>query len=775
MTNDVFEKVQFASVIKMISPFCVSEDGKIFLENLPCYTQTEKIENAISLSNDFECLYNFLKKRSIVSWKPIANALALLEKDGSTLSLEDAHALLTFCISLLLLKKSIEKNKNELSIFSLEKKIAELPNLLPAEKNIRSLIENDGSVKNISPLREIKNEIETLQKKISAHINAYFENPKYAHALTTRVPVLKNMRECLSIKTSERNLIQGILLGTSPSNQTSFIEPSDVVSLSNELVEKQNEWDLELHRVLRELTEKLRAQKTDFENAKKIMSALDVRETCAFWKMQNNFSFVKPSHEKNLNLISARHPLLGNTAIPIDFLLEEKKRACIISGANAGGKTATLKTIALLSLMHQCALPLPCDEKSTFPIFKKIFIDIGDGQSLEENLSTFSAKMKTFSKILDESDDETLVLLDELGSGTDAEEGAALSESMLDYFIEQKTLVIVTTHLSSLKNYASVNEYATNASVLFDDKNLLPQYKIIMNVSGESHALSIAEKNGIKKEIIEKAKNYLAKNETSISHLIADLQKNERALFEKKLQIEKDAEIILQKNRELENLIQKNKTFAKNLKAETLLEKENYFRETKNAFEKIVKEIRESKNIEKTLQSARSEINALQDKIENEKNELRESETQNYVFKVGEEIQSKRNRERGTLIKKNANNFWLVQFKSMQMNLHESEFSACKKNESAKKIAFDFEKDDEPAFELRLLGMKKDEALAVLQKQLDACITHNFLHFSIIHGMGSGVLQKAVHDFLKSEKCVKEFHFAETNDGGFGKTYVSLE
>ena len=581
------------------------------------------------------------------------------------------------------------------------------------------------------------------------------------------------------------------------------------------------------------------------------------------------------TRQEEIRLIKARHPLLeekaeregsSSSVVPIDICFPKDAQVLLITGANAGGKTVSIKTFALLSLLNQTALPIPADEETVLPVFKKIFVDIGDEQSIQSSLSTFSSSMKNIAQAVREADESSLVLLDELSSGTDPQEGGALAMAILDELIKKKALVLATTHNSALKYYAFTHPFCANASVLFDSETLCPSYKLTIGIPDSSHALSIAAKSGLPDSLLAQARAYLTSEQSDVNQLIADLTlKNKQVSLlqnqaEEKLKIikeqelkqdqrsielrdlelkikererQKESEFIRQARSRLENLVRviregeitKEKTSAvKQFVSELTESSSKSKKELLNAQEELQNQkdllitkaassfvspngIKITNSSPHTSQSKKGKRKRREDtkeafakaKIMYTKEEaarLSFSSTENrppHEFKEGGQIIWKSTGSKGTLLKKEKNSSWSVQLGSLRATLKESEMlllspspllpsstSAQKDLPSADFNTPSPKKEEElilpsPRFELYLLGMRAQQAVKVLERQIDLCAAHDFKSFSVIHGKGEGILQNAVQEYLSLCPQIKEYRFAPPQDGGSGKTYVTLK
>ena len=514
-------------------------------------------------------------------------------------------------------------------------------------------------------------------------------------------------------------------------------------------------------------------------------------------------------------LRKARHPLIGPGAVPIDVELPEGTRTLIVTGPNTGGKTVTLKTIGLLAMMNQFGLALPAAPETGFAVFDKVLADIGDEQSIDQSLSTFSGHIRAIGDIILAATSSSLVLLDELGSGTDPEEGCAVAMSLLDWFIERGCLAVVTTHHGILKNYGYSRPGCLNASMDFDRSSLSPTYRILMGVPGESRALEIASKNGLPQAIVEGARRYLAEERADVSELIKGLTEKHRELEgleadrrsrlrdAKEAQRKADLGSLRVRQKELE-LRERGVADLRRLLAESRKTLENLVKEiregeltgekTKAVKEFLSRLAREAESEEEKFEDLRS-IRSLSDSPE-ERGEDQEEEgpregrprnsgkgrkSEPLALEEGCQVLVGSSKRRGLVIRQAKKGYWVVETESVRLTLSESELSPVAASAPTKpQVQVELAPRGEggtskAVFELDLRGYRLAEALEAVEKQVDAAGLQGLSLFQILHGTGEGVLGKGVHEYLRTHPGVADYHFARPEEGGYGKTIVRMK
>ena len=845
MDTNTLQILDYFRVRNQVASYCKSEEAKVELENRLPFTDVNTIQEHKNRSIEWQLFINSGVKNPLRGFETIKPLFKRMKVEGNALELEEIYYLGNFTKITKDVKEvfainstdDINKNSNQNQTPLVSKIANEIPSLEVAENAIFRIIDEKGELKDLPEIRAIKQNILKIRNEIDSVIKSFTNNAELKDALQSSVPALRQDRQVLAIKANHRGKIRGIVHEVSGSGQTVFIEPDEAVRKNNELIQEEYRLQQEIKRILRELTNTLKEFTEDFQLAHEKMLVLDTSYAVARYGIETDSVFAQTCSGdfQSPILKQARHPLLGAKAIPIDVEFSKEAnegrghRVLIITGPNTGGKTVTLKTIALLSMLNQSGFPVPAKEGTMLPIFTNVFADIGDEQSLDESLSTFSGHMKNIAHALKNADNHSLILLDELGSGTDPQEGGAIAMAVLDELIKKDSFVLVTTHHGILKNYGYTHQSCTNASVEFDSETLSPTYRILMGVPGESHALDIANRNGLPLDICQAASDYITDKKADVSALIKGLNEKHEELANIEAEVRRKEQKVNEKWRkiDLKDLRIKQKEYE--LREIGYKKSRDFLDESRKMLENLVRELREGEiTREKTLK-VKETIARLTEAVEAEKVNLQEekdllqkaeAEQADKVSPVSKETQSSssvgafesvtlkpgfkvtfgRNKMEGVLVGKTKNNLWTVQVGSMKFSAKESELTLLSKASSSgvsveldkeipKKATDSFENygtdnrvkfgasvihSERPVFELKLLGMRYEEAIKALQKQLDLCAIHNFKDFSVIHGKGNGVLQQAVQETLKKYTCVKEFHCARPEDGGFGKTYVTL-
>lgn len=617
-------------------------------------------------------------------------------------------------------------------------------------------------------LKSIRKTIRTCEADVNNSVQSFIQSN--ASKLMDTITTTRNDRICVLVKISEKNSVKGFIHGESASGQTAYIEPESLIHANNRLQSARSAEQEEIDRILSMLSGLVKKESDALISNIETFGLLDAIFAKARWAKEND-SCVAEIDEKaeRLYLKKARHPLIDpKKVISNTYEIALPKRILLITGSNTGGKTVTLKTLGLFVLMSMCGFPIPCEE-AVMPLYDGIFVDIGDEQSIEQSLSTFSAHLSKLAYICEHATDRSLILLDELGSGTDPKEGEALAIAVLDYLRTKNAMVVATTHYSQLKAYGARWVEVLLSSVEFDMEKMQPTYRYIEGLSGKSNAFEIARRFGLSEKILKEAARIKEANkseqEHSVERLEDTIQQNmsiQSHLEEelKQLRAEKEAfDIAKQKfDAEREKIIEEAKE-----KAFFLVEEA---REESEAIIQELKENREAKPHE--LLAIRKKLEKV---VETEEPEILED----HVYAVGDYVQIKKYNYYGEVQEVNGKNIHVLA-NGLKMKLKAEDLMPAKK-QKVKKQKTSYAKSLRSSFSLEcnVIGLYVDEALAVIDKYLDNALLANVSSVRLVHGVGTGALRNAIHAYLKKHPRVAEFRMGGQGEGGLGATVVTLK
>lgn len=674
----------------------------------------------------------------------------------------------------------------------------QLETLPEVTKSIQTAIDSTGRIND-----EASYELKSVRGKIVGHENAIknkmqeFTKGKTAQYLSDPIVTIRSDRYVLPVKAEYRSQFGGVVHDQSQTGLTLYIEPQAVVELSNKLSELRVKENAEEQRVLQELSAELGPHINEVQQNVQILGHFDFVNAKA--RLAARLDAMQPtvSVENHISLRQAWHPLLDKKiAVANDISLGDSYKTIIITGPNTGGKTITIKTLGLLQLMAQSGLFITTRQPSTIGIFDEVFADIGDEQSIEQNLSTFSSHMANIVSMLDHIDDKTLVIFDELGAGTDPAEGAALAIAILDKVASLGAYTIATTHYPELKLYGYNRPETKNASMVFDVETLQPTYQFLMGVPGQSNALAIAKRLGFGEDVIGAAMALTDESDQDLNNMIADLvaqrdevKKNNEELRSQLKATEEKSEALSEEQSKLEKERAHVILDAKN-------EANHIVAATKKQAEQLISEIRKERLragqrgelTEQELQARKGKLDQLRQNDSLEKNKILQKAKKVKELAPGDEITVRSYSQQGTLVKKHKNGQWEVEMGILKMLVDEDDIVKteatvkAQKGKAKKKQQKIIRKTTSSGStrasvksSLDLRGVRYEAALTELDRYLDTAVLANISPVEIIHGKGTGALRQGVTEFLRSDRRVKSYHFASANAGGDGATIVELK
>ena len=646
---------------------------------------------------------------------------------------------------------------------------------------------SDDASKTLSSLRRNRRRLETnVKEKLSSFIHSS-NNSKF---IMEQIITIRNDRYVIPVKVEYKENVNGLIHDISASGSTVYIEPTFVFDLNNQINNIKLEETIEIEKILEDLSKQLFPIIDNLKLTTETIGLLDFIFAKAKYSME--FNCVEPviNTDKFIDLKQARHPLIDtDVVVPIDINLGKNFTSLIITGPNTGGKTVTLKTVGLLCLMACSGLHIPAKNDSSIYVFDNVFADIGDEQSIQESLSTFSSHIVNIINILNNSTSNSLILIDELGSGTDPIQGANLAISILEHFHNKGCLTLTTTHYSEIKNYALVTDGFENASSEFDVENLRPTYKILIGVPGKSNAFANCQKLGFPSSILDRAKELLSDDHISVEELIKNI-------YDDKLLIEKEKDKILKNSNQIELLRKnlENDNFNVEAKRNEIISKaKNEARDillsAKDEANDIIKELNAlydsaDKSSLKKANSLRDSLNnSIKDNLASNSNNNENNNSNTLEITVGMEVLAQPFNMVGTVLTlPNKSNEVLIQFGNTKTNIKVQNLEPVKKNSSSNnsntKSSSSFKglnKSQTINSEINVLGLTVDEAIFVVDKYLDDCYLANLQTAKIVHGKGTGKLKNGIHLFLKSHPHVKSFRLGTFGEGELGVTIVELK
>jgi DNA mismatch repair protein MutS2 len=656
--------------------------------------------------------------------------------------------------------------------------------LVEVEEEIKMAIDEQGAVMDSASdaLRTLRNQLRRNESKVREKLESMIRSSSAQKMLSDSIITIRNDRYVIPVKQEYRGNYGGIVHDQSASGQTLFIEPQSVVTLNNELQAIRVKEQQEIDRILTQLTALVAQYEEELLHIVTVLAEIDFMFTKAKYAHRLKASKPKINNEGKIVLLKAKHPLIPpEVVVANDIILGDSYTSIVITGPNTGGKTVTLKTVGLCTLMAQAGLQIPVLDGSEMGVFKSVYADIGDEQSIEQSLSTFSSHMVNIVSILEKVDHESLVLFDELGAGTDPQEGAALAISILDEVNKRGARVIATTHYPELKAYGYNREGVVNASVEFDIETLSPTYRLLIGVPGRSNAFEISKRLGLKEDVINTARSHVSEDSNKIENMIASLE-NSRKQAEREHEEAKDllkqAEML---HRDLQKQVMEYYEKKETLQEKAKREAKEIIENAKKEAEAVIGDLRKMQ-LEKRAEVKEHELIDARKRLEDatpqiERQKQPAASKTNHVYQPGDEVKVLTFNQKGQLLEKVSDKEWQVQIGIMKMKVKEKdlEFIKAPKVVETKPLTTIKGKDYHVSLELDLRGERFENALARVEKYIDDSLLAGYPRVSIIHGKGTGALRSGVQEYLKNHRAVKRIRFGEAGEGGSGVTVVEFK
>ncbi len=770
MNNNLYQKLEFNLILQKVAKKANNEVVKERIIKTKHATSYDEVNEQLKKTSELITLFfsygNFKLDHfyNILEYLSINKQRVLTGQQLKEIALQQA-----LIDNLLLYQQDIkEQEKYPFFIDSLNN----LTSIRTLSIEINYKINNEGLVyEDATPrLVNLNQQIKDINEKINSFLKNFIASN--ANHLQETIITYRNNRVVIPVKVASKNIIKGIVHDESSSKQTAFIEPSQIIEYNNQLQSIEYQIQDEIRIILEDLTKQVNEELTNILNNFEIIAQLDLYQAKANYGIEINgiIPLINKDSAK-LEIYEGRHPLIDpNDVVANDFFIcnnESKYRVVLISGSNTGGKTVALKMVGLFSLMAQSGLAIPAHEKSNLPIYSQIFVDIGDEQSIEQSLSTFSAHLMSVIEIIKHVKEYSLVLLDELGSGTDPREGENLALAIIEYLYQHDASVVATTHYSKLKNYALTNDNVRSASVVFDLESNTPQYKITFDTFASSNAFKIAKYLGLNQNIINQAIEYYNSDLDTSEELMLKLQ-------EQSMEYQKKEDNLKQLDAEYQARLTKLKSDEDTLATR----KEKILDQAKDQANQIVSQSKKDadkiiKQLKKQDKFVNHEINELNQEFEKLYLDTKvEMDNTNQEFHVDDVVEILKLKRQGTIIKVLPKKQYEVSVGNIKMKVKHNEimYLSKKPKEKASKITTKKIASKKAKSEINLIGLRVEQASNELSKFIDQAIYAGLDQVRIVHGFGTGALREMSHEMLKKNKHVKQFYFAEYNQGGQGAT-----
>ena len=774
--------LEFNKIKQTVDSLCACSLGQKRVEYLSPSIDEKQVEYSLNQSDEALKIILALGEAPLGGVTDITEAIKRA-KISAMLSAQELLGIsrLLYAVSQL---KTFSERLNEIKVDApiFSSQVNSLVSLNSLQTAINDCIDETGYILDSasSELRSIRRSIQSTEARIKEKLNHVVSERR--NKLTDGIVTIRNERYVVPVRAEAKNTFGGTVHDQSSSGNTYFIEPKEVVDLNNKLQEYHVEERREIERILRALTEEV----------KKFVDALAVNVEVLG---EIDFMFAKGKYARLINgtrpkmntkgiicLVAARHPLIDQkVVVPNDIELGDEYTTIVITGPNTGGKTVTLKTVGLLTLMAQAGLLIPAHETSQLAIFDHVFADIGDEQSIEQSLSTFSSHMTNIVRIMERLTVNSLILFDELGAGTDPKEGASLAISILDYVKVRGARTIATSHYPELKAYAYENDDVINASVEFNIETLSPTYRLLVGVPGRSNAFEISKRLGLKEAILTTARAYVETERTEMTDLITKLE-------DRGLELDHEIQLLQKQNQEVEAMrldyerkIAKFETERERVLEEIKKEAFENIRQAKEEAEQIVADLRQAKKMADLSikdHELTEKLTSLKNSEAKQAEQFKRKARNKAPLKAGDEVMVLSLNRQGELIEKTKNGDWMVQLGMMKVNIKEEDLEylrqSVKKKDSGKGKMI-HKRNTNVGIQLDLRGERYEDAMLRLDKYMDEVLLAGYQTVTIIHGHGTGALRQGVHKYLKKNKHVASFRFGGAGEGGTGATVVELK
>ena len=785
---DASQSIEFDKILELLKRGCLSPLAAEHISELPYLDNSTAIQDQLMLVDEYRYLMVLSESLPIASYGEVRKQLDYLQTDGYVLEIEDIVEI----NHIIQIAKAIEqhfKKMEEEKAPRLKELFANLDFPAGIEKIIPRVVDDAGEIRaNASvELSRIIRAIRSKEGQVLKEFNKILLQYKQKGLLSESEESYRNGRRVLSIPSEHKRQIKGIMHDESATGKTSYIEPESVVLINNDILELELEKRKEIYKILKELCLKLKGYTSYIHAYQAMLITLDVIQSKARLAVQIDGHRPKIVDQPCFKIIEGYHPLLklknkesAVTTVPFTLELKEQDRIFMISGPNAGGKSITLKAVGLLQLMVQFGCLVPVAADSEFGVFHTLCCDIGDQQSVEDDLSTYSGRLKNMKEFLERANSRSLVLIDEFGSGTDPKLGGAIAESILFTLHRKKIHAVITTHYSNLKVFAHKTKGIVNGAMHFDQEQLQPSYQLIVGKPGGSFAFEIAEKVGLPQRVLHFAKKNAGVSLKAMDSLISDLTKQQKKLADKEEELQKKEKVLDRLTSNYNTLQGELDIQRKKFKKVRKEFEVNGIARDKKQLEKLVKDLRESQNIEKAkevLAEVKTKQKDVQQTVESLKEEIFEVTPDGEIPIVGDFVKTRNGSLYGQVVKIKKNKL-IIETGNMQISVAMADCIKINRpiEKNSKKRINTYLKTETSAIESKIdiRGYRRAESLLLLEEFLDNALISNANMIKIIHGTGNGVLRRAVREKLREYKDIKSITSPPDEQGGEGVTLVNF-
>ena len=788
MNSKIIEKLEYNRIIKQLSDLAITAPAKEQALTLMPSSNFDEVKKSIDQTRVLSNILRVKGPMPITDFKDVRASLKRLKVKANLNGEELGNIFLILSLAKDVSQFTADLEEREIDTRPIEKTLKNLAIPEDLFKKLNQAIEYDGTVKDTasSKLMQLRHDIQSNETDIKNHMNDYISG-KHTQYLSENIVTIRDGRYVLPVKQEYKNKFGGVVHDQSASGQTLFVEPQAVLVLNNRQQNLMAQERQEIHRILIELSELAGMYQKEIKNNAAALTQLDFLSAKS--KLAKAMKATEPvlNQDHVIKLRKARHPLIDpKKVVPNNIELGTSFDTMLITGPNTGGKTITLKTLGLLQLMAQAGLFITAEEGSQLTVFNEIYADIGDEQSIEQSLSTFSSHMDQIIKIMKDVTEDDLALIDELGAGTDPEEGASLAIAILDDLRGAQAKIAITTHYPELKLYGYNRARTTNASMEFDLKKLAPTYRLRIGIPGQSNAFAIAHQLGMNEAVVDKARSLMNDEDSDINKMIERLTKQTKAAEQLHETLKQNVDQSVTLKRQLQNgLDWYNQQVQKQLekaqeKADEMLAKK------RQKADKIINDLEEQRRAGGQVRTnkvieAKGALNKLERENQNlAQNKVLQREKRRHDVSVGDTVKVLSYGQQGVITKKLADHEFEVQIGILKVKVTDRDVekistqAAPKKAERAVRSSRGL-RSTRASSELDLRGQRYEEALTNLDRYIDSSLLAGLNTVTIIHGIGTGAIRNGVQQYLKRNRHVKSYNYAPANQGGTGATIVHLQ
>ena len=788
MNSKIIEKLEYNRIIKQLSDLAITAPAKEQALTLMPSSNFDEVKKSIDQTRVLSNILRVKGPMPITDFKDVRASLKRLKVKANLNGEELGNIFLILSLAKDVSQFTADLEEREIDTRPIEKTLKNLAIPEDLFKKLNQAIEYDGTVKDTasSKLMQLRHDIQSNETDIKNHMNDYISG-KHTQYLSENIVTIRDGRYVLPVKQEYKNKFGGVVHDQSASGQTLFVEPQAVLVLNNRQQNLMAQERQEIHRILIELSELAGMYQKEIKNNAAALTQLDFLSAKS--KLAKAMKATEPvlNQDHVIKLRKARHPLIDpKKVVPNNIELGTSFDTMLITGPNTGGKTITLKTLGLLQLMAQAGLFITAEEGSQLTVFNEIYADIGDEQSIEQSLSTFSSHMDQIIKIMKDVTEDDLVLIDELGAGTDPEEGASLAIAILDDLRGAQAKIAITTHYPELKLYGYNRARTTNASMEFDLKKLAPTYRLRIGIPGQSNAFAIAHQLGMNEAVVDKARSLMNDEDSDINKMIERLTKQTKAAEQLHETLKQNVDQSVTLKRQLQNgLDWYNQQVQKQLekaqeKADEMLAKK------RQKADKIINDLEEQRRAGGQVRTnkvieAKGALNKLERENQNlAQNKVLQREKRRHDVSIGDTVKVLSYGQQGVITKKLADHEFEVQIGILKVKVTDRDVEKIstqavpKKAERAVRSSRGL-RSTRASSELDLRGQRYEEALTNLDRYIDSSLLAGLNTVTIIHGIGTGAIRNGVQQYLKRNRHVKSYSYAPANQGGTGATIVHLQ